>query len=517
MGAVGQAPIDGPVSNASEVAWTEVSNSIGRDESLGISTVGNLELRVVESHVSVLVFLGDRVYKLRKPVQFNFLDFTTREERETDCQREVELNARFAPGVYLGVLDVYAGGRPIDHLVVMRRLPETRRLASLVRAGTAREAIRSVARTLVELEPYSLRSPEIDALATRDAVRDAWQSNFMEVERFVGDVIDREAEERLRSLVERFLEGRKAVFDQRIASGRVRDGHGDLQAEDIFILDDGPRILDCVEFDERLRYGDVLADLAFLAMDLARLGHTELGVALLSDYEELSADALPRGLANHYCAARAYVRAKVECLASAEGSLGAVERARGLHRLSLSFLERSRVRLVLIGGTPGTGKSSLAAALGDELDIVVLRSDEVRKELAAGGYANGAVDPGTLYSDEVTAATYAMLLERARLALEVGQSVILDASFTKDVFRRAARELGAATASELVELRCQVGEATALRRISARRRREGNVSDATASVARAMTAAADPWPEATVLETSGSRRSVVFRARRLLS
>jgi aminoglycoside phosphotransferase family enzyme/predicted kinase len=484
---------------------------------MATSASGDLAARVVESHISVLIFLGDRVYKLRKPVRFDFLDFTSREARQADCAREVELNARFAPGVYLGVIDISSEGVPIDHLVVMRRLPAERRLAALVASGDAREAIRAVARVLVDIDQYSLRSPEIESAATRDAVREAWTTNFAEMEPFIGELIDPEAEERLRRLVGQFLEGREPVFAARLAAGRIRDGHGDLQAEDIFVLDDGPRILDCIEFEDHLRYGDVLSDLAFLAMDLARLGHAELGDALFSDYEELSADALPRGLANHYCAARAYVRAKVACLADTEGTPGAAETARALHRLALSFLERARVRIVLVGGAPGSGKSTLAAALGDELGMVVLRSDEVRRELVGvTDETSGSSDVGGSYSDAMTRATYATLLERARLALGFGQSVILDASWTSEALRQAARELGAATASDLVELRCEVPEATAVRRIAARRRLGGDPSEATATVARQMAAAADPWPEASTVDTSGPRRSGLSRALHLL-
>ena len=163
-------------------------------------------------------------------------------------------------------------------------------------------------------------------------------------------------------------------------------------------------------------------------MDLERLGSHTLSEALLDDYEEFSGDVCARTLAYHYCASRAYVRAKVACLAHAEGVAGADEQARAFYELALSFLERARVRLIIIGGLPGTGKSTLAQALGDELGAVVLRSDEIRKEISQSlGDAPALPDR---YSDEMTTTTYGTMLKRAQSGLERGQSVILDASWT---------------------------------------------------------------------------------------
>lgn len=463
---------------------------------------------VEESHVSVLLFAGERVYKFRKPVRFGFVDFRSREVRELDCRREVELNSRFAPDVYLGVVDISSEGELLDHAVVMRRMPSERRLSALAAHGEVGAEIRAVARVLAEVEQYALRSPEIDAAAERDAVLSGWRSNFDEVARFVGPILDPETEGRIQVLAERFLAGRGELFRQRIAEGAVRDGHGDLQADDIYCLEDGPRILDCIEFDDRLRYGDVASDLAFLVMDLERLRRRDLGAALLANFEEFVGSALPRPLVQHYAASRAYVRALVACLSAEEGLPGAAERARGLQRLALSFLERSRIRLVVVGGLPGTGKSTLAAGLADALGMVVLRSDEVRQEVAPAGDRYGA---------RGTAATYAALFDRARTALELGQSVVLDASFIEPSHRSAARRLAVATVSDLVELECRAPQSTALRRIAVRHRQGGDVSEATVEVARAMAKVSAPWPEAYVIDTAGRRSAALAAARRLVA
>jgi len=471
---------------------------------------------VAETHISVLVSIGDRVYKLKKPVSLGFLDFSRRELRERACHREVELNRRLAPDVYLGVADVLdVDGQPCDHLVVMRRMPAERRLAALVRAGVPLgDALSDVARRIAAFHAAAETSETIAAAGRRDAVGAVWDDSFRLVETFTGPVLDPDTGRRAEHLVRRYLAGRSRLFDRRIAVGAVRDGHGDIQAEDIFCLDDGPRILDCIEFDDHLRHGDVLADVAFLAMDLERLGAPDAATEFLARYRDFAGETYPESLAHHYIAARAHVRCKVACLRHAQGDGEAAGAARSLLDLTVHHLEAGRVRLVLVGGLPGTGKSTLAAALADATGWSVLRSDEIRKDLAGAGHtaaATAAPEAG-LYRPEVTDATYRALLERARTALELGEPVVLDASWSADRHRRAARALAEDTAADLVELRCVAPAGVAAERIRARLAAGSDPSDATPAVAAAMAARFDPWPEATDLDTAGAVDSSVAPA-----
>jgi len=462
---------------------------------------------IAETHISVLVSIGERVYKLKKPVRFGFLDFADRAARERACHREVELNRRLAPDVYLGVADVTGeDGRLCDHLVVMRRMPDDRRLARLVGERRPLDGpLRAVARRIAAFHAAAETSPEIAAAGRRDAVAAVWEAGFAEVAPFAGPLLDADLCHHVEDLARRYLAGRSALFDHRIAAGAVRDGHGDLQAEDIFCLDDGPRILDCIEFDDGLRHVDVLADVAFLAMDLERLGDPEAAERFLADYRELAGETYPRSLADHYIAARAHVRCKVACLRHGQaGDAAAADAARGLLDLTARHLEAARVRLVLVGGLPGTGKSTLAAALAEATGWSVLRSDEVRKDLAGLDHrraAPAAFGEG-LYRPELTAATYAALLERAGTALALGEPVILDASWSSSRQRRAAADLAAATSSDLVELCCVAPAGLAEARIRDRLAAGTDPSDATPAVAAAMAGAFDPWPSATSVDTT---------------
>jgi uncharacterized protein len=205
---------------------------------------------VAETHSAVVYFAGDRAFKLKKPVKLGFLDFSTRQARAAACARESELNRRFAPDVYLGVAEVHApDGQICDHLVVMRRKPASRRLSALLEAGEETgPPVRQVARMPAAQHATADRSPQISKQGSRDAVRQRWHGNLDQLRAAArGDLVPDAAIDQVARLANRFLAGRQPLFDARIKSGHIVDGHGDLLAGDIFCLDDGPRILDCME------------------------------------------------------------------------------------------------------------------------------------------------------------------------------------------------------------------------------------------------------------------------------
>jgi hypothetical protein len=465
--------------------------------------------RVVETHISMLFFVGGRVYKMRKPVRFGFLDFRRRIDRRKDCEREVTLNRRLAPDVYLGVADVVLEGEPIDHMVVMRRMPEARCLAELARQGADLDPwLRQVAELLASFHRSAERSPEIAADASVEALRSVWQESFVETSAFVGSILDDATEAEIRRLVTRWLDGRSPLLDARIASGCVCDGHGDLQAEDLFCLDDGVRILDCVEFSDRLRHCDVCADVTFLVMDLERLDRAEAAIRLLGLYQELAHDRFPWTLVHHYVAYHAYVRAKVACLQSAQGAEGAGAEAKQLESLALDHLRRGRVKLVLVGGLPGCGKSTLAAGVGAATGSTVLRSDAIRRRVnvrvaevtdsdaGVPGYRQGRYHP------MVTATVYQELLGQTEALLGRGESVVLDASWIAGSWREEAKLLADRTSSDLIEMRCVATPEDAAVRVTRRRAEQDDLSEATPEVGAAMGRSMEPWSSAVVIDTS---------------
>jgi aminoglycoside phosphotransferase family enzyme/predicted kinase len=461
--------------------------------------------QLVETHISTIFLVGDRAYKLKKPVVTGFLDYSTRARRASACRREVELNRRLSRDVYLGVADVIGeDGRVCDHLVVMRRMPADRSLAAIAahRSAGAVE-VREVARVMAAFHAGAVRSPSIARLGSGRAQLRNWNDSFAEMGPFVGPLLDIGVAAEIEQLARAYIRGRARLFATRVNRGLVVDGHGDLRADNVFCLDDGPRILDCVEFNDRLRAVDVLADIGFLAMDLERLRRPDLARRLLSAYEEFSGEVHPQSLQEHLLAYRAHVRAKVACIRNAQGDRSAAEEAEALMDITLSHLRRGRVRLVVVGGTPGTGKSSVAIGLAERPGWVVLRSDEVRKELA--GLAPTAPSRSRfgsgIYSAGHTSATYRELLKRARALLGMGESVVLDASWRDARWRARAAAVATATSSELIELRC-VLDAAAVRRRIQRRSRTGEPSDADEGIAAEMEATFDDWPGARTLSLS---------------
>ncbi len=285
------------------------------------------------------------------------------------------------------------------------------------------------------------------------------------------------------------------------------DGHGDLLAEDIFCLDDGPRVLDCIEFDDRLRWLDALDDAACLAMDLEYRGRSDLAERFLELYREFSGDPAPLPLRHHYVAYRAVVRAKVACLQHSQGTADKAGDARRHAELAAAHLRAGTIRLVVVGGLPGTGKSTVSGLLADRLGAVLLSSDRIRKELATGDPATG--DRADLYTPARKRRTYVELTHRAAELLARGESVVLDASWTRQADRELAIETAERTHSELIALQCSAPAALAAERL---RSREPGWSDADPEVAAAMAAHADPWPEAQIVPTAGTPEEAVSRA-----
>lgn len=468
---------------------------------------------VAESHSAVVLFMADHAYKIKKPVDFGFLNFTTTDAREAACRREVALNRRLAPDVYLDVARVLDGdGGTCDWVVVMWRMPASRRLSTLIEQQVdVRDDLKQLARMLASFHSTARRGPEIDAAGSPSALRKRWIDNFAGAADYVDDVLDRELFTETTTLALRYVDGRARLLDERTRGGHVVDGHGDLQAEDIFCLDDGPRVLDCLEFDDALRYVDGLDDVAFLAMDLERLGAPQAADQFLHWYREFSGGQVPASLMHHYIAYRAFVRAKVACLRHSQGVSKAASEARHLARIALAHLRTGQVQLLLVGGLPGTGKSTIATEVADGMGAVVLRTDQIRRELPGAADLSGQAGYGReLYAHEQVHKTYAEMLSRARILLEHGESVVLDASWSSADERETARAVGQETHTSVTELRCVAPPEVTAPRIA---NRVGDASEATVEVSARMERDFTAWPESIPIDTSGPVHQSVSAAR----
>lgn len=464
-----------------------------------------------ETHSGAVVLLGDLALKFKKPIRLDFLDFSDRTARLRVCEREVELNRRLAADVYLGVGSLSAPGDMPEPVVVMRRLPDERRLTHLVASGQdVTDEVRAIAHEVAAFHTRARTGPEIEREGTREALRARWDANLERARATGSPALGPEPLGEVAGLVHRFLDGRSDLFADRLRRGAVVDGHGDLTTDDVFCLDDGPRLLDCLEFDDRLRYVDRLDDIAFLAMGLDRLGAPDAARLLVDTWASCLGDPAPPSLVHHFIAYRAFVRAEVGALRGAQHG-GEVA---SYLATALTHLRAGAVTLTLVGGPPASGKSTLAGAIADRLGMVVLSTDRVRKEIAGLDpqvHAPAAFGTG-IYTPEHTQATYAAILHRAEQLLRRGESVVLDGTWSSAADRHRAAELAARTHADLVELRCEIDEATARRRFVTR----DSLSDADEGVAARMRTDTDPWPASHPIDTRTELAESTGRACRVI-
>lgn len=485
---------------------------------------GIVELR--ETHLSWVLLAGGFAYKIKKPVDLGFADFSTRERRAAACAEEVRLNRRLCPSVYLGVVDIVARadgfavggpGRPVETAVQMRRLPEAGMLpALLARKAVTERIVARIARALAQFHAAAATGQGVDEWGTAEAVRANWEENFAQTAPFAGRTLPAPLLAAVRAYVARFLERSRPLLDRRVAGGRVRDGHGDLHAGNVCVEGRRLRLFDCLEFNPRYRCADVAADVAFLAMDLDRHGQAELGTAFADTYGRLSHDTDLGQLLDFYKCYRAWVRGKVLSLRLAQAGLSPAEQeritaqARGYFNLAWAYAGGlGAPTLVMVMGPPASGKTTLASALAGQLGLVRLSSDLIRKDLAGRcptDRRREAFGQG-LYTAAMTRHTYAAIRRRAARWLERGRSVVLDATYGQADERAAVRRLAARHGARLVVLQCQVDEATIRARLAARERDARAVSDARLELWPALRAAYSPpteLPQVTTIAMGGT-------------
>jgi aminoglycoside phosphotransferase family enzyme/predicted kinase len=466
-------------------------------------------ITVIQTHASAVLLTRERAYKLKKPKDFGFFDFSTPALRRHFCGQEVHVNRRLAPQVYLSVAPVVEytdgrfrfgptcapddvpmpgclldGGHVVDYAVVMVRLPDEAMLESRVRAGTASPALLAeIARYVAAFHATSRTSEHIASFGGLDIIRGNWEENFTQMKPYLGRTLDAATYDQITGYIRRFLEGRTGLFESRVREGRIRDCHGDLRLQHVYILDtvDDPAqrlaILDGIEFNERFRYGDVASEVAFLTMELEAANRCDLSRAFVDAYVAETGDEALRELLPFYTCYRACVRGKVTSFQLDEPEVPAAQRetarkaATSLFALAASHTSGpTRPTLIMVGGLMGTGKSRLSRALQHELGWALFSSDTVRKCLAHLDPRQPRPDAfgEGLYSPERTASTYKALLAQASDALVLGRSVLLDASFIRQASRQEMAQQASAQGANVIFIECVCPREVALDRLARR-------------------------------------------------
>jgi aminoglycoside phosphotransferase family enzyme/predicted kinase len=477
------------------------------DPSFYPHTVFLLERR--DTHISSVFLTGRWVYKLKKPVNFGFLDFRDMANRHRFCEREVSLNRRLTQGVYQEVTKIYQSddgrfsleenGRVVEYAVKMRQLPDAVSLRELLKKNKIGPMhMEKLGQTLAAFYERSNRSSQIDYYGRRDVIAFNMEENFRQLEPFVSDILEHERWEFICQVSRSFLENRQGLFDRRVETGRIRDGHGDLRADHVYFYR-GLQIIDCIEFNDRFRCGDAVVDLAFLHMDLEHLGHLEWSLAFLAAYVNHANDPELYALLDFYAAYRAIVRLKVSCLGLKEAEIGKREFLKDEARRYMDqayqyAIQFSRPTLWIFCGLPATGKSSLAAQVSKALSISVFRSDRIRKEKQAHAHEQVVPFGHGLYRPGMRHRVYAQLLALAQETLRGGDSVILDATFAYRKWRDEARLLATDLDTNLIFVQCLCKEETMRSRLG-QRRTTSSLSDARIEHFPEMLADFDPIAE----------------------
>jgi aminoglycoside phosphotransferase family enzyme/predicted kinase len=469
-------------------------------------------VEVRHTHISVVFLAGPFAYKVKKPVALGFLDFSTLARRRHFCGEEVRLNRRLAPAVYRGVVPVVraadglrigGAGGAVEWAVQMERLPDAAQLGEFLRRGEADAALLQRLAGRLAAFHAAAAGPAVAAAGRFDVVAANVRDNFTQSAAHVGVTVSRAVLDRLRELTEEALDRLRLLIEARADRGVPRDGHGDLHLDHVYLFPDRPTpddlvAIDCIEFSERLRCGDPVSDMAFLAMDLLFHGRADLAGAFADAYLAAARDEEGRALLPFYTAYRAAVRGKVDGMRWAEPEVPAAQREAARQRgrarwlLALGQLEEPGCRpcLVLVGGLPGTGKSTLARGLAQRHGFAMVRSDAVRKELAGPGVGAAADFEGGIYSPAWTERTYAECLRQAAELLFEGRRVVVDASFREDARRQAFLDAARHLCVPAVFLLCHARPDTVRARLGGR---HGDVSDANWSVYRQSAAR---WQEA---------------------
>jgi aminoglycoside phosphotransferase family enzyme/predicted kinase len=500
------------------------------------------KVEVIQTHISVVALAGSFVYKIRKPVNLGFLDFSTLEKRKHDCEEEVRLNRRLAPTVYLGVvpitkdengLHVEGNGEPVEWAVKMERLPEEASLAERLKTGeTDQNILNTLAERIAKFHLHADGGPRIVEFGRFEVVAGNVRENFEQARAHIDQTFTRAVFDRLERLMEEEMVRNRQLIEARAARGVPRDTHGDLRLDHVYHFPDRQPpndlvVIDCIEFNERFRYADPVSDTAFMRMDLLYQGHRTLADVFCNTYFRQTGDREGESLLNLYTAYRAIVRAKVEGMELAEketpeGKRDAVRVRSGAHwLLALGVLEKPSRKpcLVLVGGLPGSGKSTLAQGLAETAGFDVIRSDVVRKELAGlkpGDSARSSHNEG-IYSPESTEKTYAECLARAEHRLQKGGRVIIDASFGSERHRKRFLDAAVRNGAQGLFLVCIASPEVARRRLQDRR---GDASDADLNTydrsARTWSAVSEGKQFACDIDTSGAKEAGLAAAAREL-
>lgn len=487
---------------------------------------------VIETHISWVLLTGTYAYKLKKPVDFGFLDFSTRESRAHFCHEELRLNQRTAPQLYLEVLAVTGSldapqlggdGPVLDHVLKMRQFPQSGLLSNVLARGELTAAhIDQLAEQIAELHAKARHVPNEHSLGSAEAVMAPVRQNFEQIRPHLDEAGDLSQLQHLEAWAEDTFARLKPLLDQRKTDGFIRECHGDIHLANVTLLDGRPVLFDCIEFNEPFRLIDVISDAAFLAMDLEDRGLKSLSARFINTYLELTGDYDGLTLLPFYKAYRAMVRAKISLFRltpeqSSDERAAILRQYRDYAGLAESYSSVPTRFLAITHGVSAVGKSHVAERLVEAFGAIRLRSDVERKRLFP------AAAEAELYSSDASRATYARLHALAGSILQAGFPTVLDATYLKQDQRQAAHAVAERLGVPFLILDCHAPQEVIATWLAERQAAGSDPSDATLEVIGNQERSREPLSEAELAHSgridthaAGSLDELVERLRRHL-
>lgn len=452
-----------------------------------------LPVEIIQTHISVILLGKNRVLKLKKPVNFGFLDYTTLENRRLACESEIKLNRRLCPEIYLGtqtIVEDQSGfrfsedGNIVDYGVLMKRLPEDQMLDQMVENNTITEAmIIRIAEKLNTFHQAARRSADIDAFGSLGTIHYNWEENFEQTKPYIDRTIPESDFELIRTWIKKWLVANENLLGERVEQGHICDGHGDVRCESICVTN-GICIFDCIEFNERFRCGDVANEAAFLAMDLVAYGRPDLGYFFYQNYAEKAGDEQIYKLYSFYRCYRAFVRGKVLSFQLDERELSekshkeAKEKAKNYFKIAADSVKRLQTpTIIMVSGLSGTGKTSVARGVAGELGLRVVSSDAVRQTLFGDDKKKSDYGKGK-YNEESNRITYQKMLEKGVEFLKKDGGVVLDATFSRVVDREKVQQMAETFGAKCCLIECRLSSEIVRERLHERAVKKDGLSDA---------------------------------------
>ena len=450
----------------------------------------DLPIQVIQTHISWVFLTGEYAYKLKKPVDFGFLDFTTLEKRKFFIEEELRLNQRVAPDIYLEVLPIsqqdnsYILGNDNnveDYVLKMRQFPQESLLINIFNAGKlTKDLVIKLGKTVADFHKKTPTNDYINEFGRVEIIRESIESNYEVTQKYIGIAQTQQQYQETKQFTDDFLENKKSILLRRITEDKIRECHGDLHLKNICWWRNKIHLFDRIEFNEPFRFVDVIYDVAFTLMDLDVRGKSDLGNIFLNTYLEQTGDWQGVEVLPLYLCRQAYVRAKVTSFLLDDANISELEKekaiasARDYYNLAWQYTRSQPGQIILMAGLSGSGKTTKAKAIAPVLNAIHIRSDAVRKHLAGIPLEQKA--PEDIYSNDWTKKTYARLLELGILLAKQGFTIILDATYNRHKLREQVIQEINQHSLPLSIIYCHAPQEVLQQRLASRK---SDISDAT--------------------------------------